>query len=139
MEVDTLKQKKHPLLGRDRVSGFIHFKGTTPSRLDIRKAVAQKTKSKEEKIIVRHIYQRFGENKAKVIAHIYDDDVMMQQLEPAGLLKKHAAKEKKEEAKVEAPAEEAPKTEEKPAEEAAPEAKEAEAPKEEAPAEEKSE
>jgi ribosomal protein S24E len=136
MEVDTLKQKKYPLLGRERVTGFIHFTSETPSRLAVRKAIAQKTKNKEEKIVVRHIYQRFGENKAKVIAHVYDDEKMMKQLEPEVLLKKHRAKEKNEEPEAEektaqTPKEIAPAEESKQNESGPSEPKEAEAPAEE--------
>lgn len=103
MEIDVKKQGKMPLLSRERVTGFVHFEDKTPSRMDIKKALAQKIKAKEEHVVVRHIYQRFGEHKAKVIAHIYEDEKIMQQLEPANLLKKHSAAAK----------EAAPKAEEK--------------------------
>jgi small subunit ribosomal protein S24e len=98
MEIEILKQKKLPLLSRERVTGFAHFEGATPSRLKIRQALAKKINKKEDGVVVRHLYQRFGENKAKIIAHVYNDTAMMQQLEPATLLKKHVAKveEKKE-------------------------------------------
>lgn len=104
MEVQISKQGKMPLLSRERVTGFVHFEDKTPSRMDIKKALAHKIKAKEDMVVVRHIYQRFGEHKAKVIAHIYEDEKLMQQLEPANLLKKHSpapkAEEKKEEAKA---------------------------------------
>lgn len=94
-----------PLLSRERVTGFVHFEDKTPSRMDVKKALAHKIKAKEDMVVVRHIYQRFGEHKAKVIAHIYEDEKLMRQLEPANLLKKHSAAAKEGEA--------AAKTEEK--------------------------
>ncbi len=99
MELEVLKQKNIDLLNRQRVTGFVHFDGATPCRMDITKALAKKISAKEDTVVVRHIYQRFGENKAKVIAHVYDDTAVMQSVEPAHLLKKHGIekKEKKEE------------------------------------------
>lgn len=89
MDFEVSKQSKVPLLSRERVTGIVHFEGVTPSRLEVKKAVAEKIKTKEEHVVVRHIYQRYGAQRAKVIAHIYQDEAMMKRLEAAGLLKKN--------------------------------------------------
>lgn len=101
MELEIIKQKKLPLLSRERVTAYAHFTGATPSRKELTEGLAKKVKTKEEHIIVRHIYQRFGHNKAKVIAHVYDDEKMLKALEPMNLLKKHGLVEQKEETKTE--------------------------------------
>ena len=74
IDIEITKQAKVLLLSRERITGFVHFEDKTPSRLEIKKALAQKIKAKEDSVVVRHIYQRFGEHKAKIIAHIYDDE-----------------------------------------------------------------
>ncbi|MEK6868089.1 MAG: hypothetical protein AABX98_04665 [Nanoarchaeota archaeon] len=89
MDFEVSKQSKVPLLSRERVTGFVHFQGVTPSRLDVKKALAGKIKTKEEHVVVRHIYQKYGAQRAKVIAHVYQDEAMMKRLEAAGLLKKN--------------------------------------------------
>ncbi|PIN80238.1 hypothetical protein COV16_01205 [Candidatus Woesearchaeota archaeon CG10_big_fil_rev_8_21_14_0_10_34_8] len=106
MDVEVVKQKKLPLLNRERVTGFVHFDSATPSRLDIKKAVAKKINAKEDFTVIRHVYQRFGERKAKIIAHIYEDASMMKKLEPENLMKKHTKKEEKKEEAKETPKEE---------------------------------
>jgi ribosomal protein S24E len=99
MDLEIIKQKKLPLLSRERITAYAHFTGATPSRQGLMAGLAKKVKAKENHIIIRHIYQRFGHNKAKIIAHVYADETMMKTLEPTNLLKKHGLVEQKEEAK----------------------------------------
>lgn len=101
MEFEITKQAKVQLLGRERITGFIHFEGNTPSRIEIKKSLAQKIKANEDNVVIRHIYQRYGEHKAKFIAHIYEDQKLMKQLEPENLLKKHNPATKEENVKKE--------------------------------------
>ncbi|MBT5021667.1 hypothetical protein HOK51_05040 [Candidatus Woesearchaeota archaeon] len=117
MDLKILKERDTPLLSRKRITAMIDFKGSTPSRAEIRASISKKLGSEKELTIIKHIYPRFGSSKAKVIAHIYSEKEEMNSVEPEYLIKKH---------KVEAPKEEAPAKAPKPA---------PEAPKEEAPAE----
>ncbi len=95
---------------------MMDFKGATPSRMKIRDAVAKQVKGDPELTIIKHIYTKYGVEKAKIIAHVYNNKEDMAKYEDKKLLTKHEKKEK--------PKEEAPT----PAEE---KKKEAEAPKEE--------
>ena len=104
MDVEVKKQIKLPLLSRERVTGTVHFEGVTPSRMDIKKALAKKINVKEEGVVIRHVYSKYGKQEAKVIAHVYENEAMMKRLEAATLLKKNGF------------AVEEPKAEEKPAE-----------------------
>ncbi len=99
MDIEIVKQKKLPLLSRERVTAYAHFTGATPSRQELKESLAKKVKAKEDHIIVRHIYQCFGNNKAKIIAHVYADEKIMKAFEPVTLLKKHGLVEQKEETK----------------------------------------
>jgi len=117
MNLKILKQKESSLLSRKRITAEVTFKGTTPSKANLKKELASKLKSKEDLIEIRHIYGKFGEETAKVIAHVYENEKVMK-----SLVKKKKVKEaKKEEAKPAEPAKkeakkEEPKKEEKPAE-----------------------
>ncbi len=108
MELEILKQKETPLLSRKRVSVMVSFNGPTPSRAKLRKEIASKLKESPEMVILRHIYTRFGKQKAKVIAHIYSDKKVMLKLEGKKLVEKHQPKEseKKEDAAEQKVAEE---------------------------------
>jgi len=123
------KEQDMPLLARKRQTFTVELtKEATPTRLDMRKQIAKHNKASEELVSIRHVYQRFGQGKAKVIAHIYSDVKVAQKLDP--VKKKDQEKLKKEsEAKEAAKAEaqkaaEAPK--EEPKAEAAPEQPKAE-------------
>jgi len=137
MDLELLKERDTPLLSRKRYTYYMTFQGPTPTRLQIRDAVAKKAGSKPELTIIKHVYNRYGIEKAKVIAHVYSKKEDLDRYEEKVLIEKHAAKkeEKTEEPAAPAPAEAAP--EPVPAEEAKPEKKEET--KEEAPAEEKKE
>lgn len=95
MMLNILKEKETPLLSRKRITAEVTFKGATPARVNIRKELATKLKAKEELVEIRHIYSKFGEEKAKVIAHIYDNEKVMKVL----MHKKKTKEENKEEKK----------------------------------------
>ena len=78
------------------------YEGATPSRIKIRKEVATKLKAKENLVVIKHVYTKFGSQKAKIITHIYNNEDEMKKLEHDVLLKKHQSKE---EAAEKAPAE----------------------------------
>lgn len=133
MEIEVTKQIDAPLLSRKRVSAFVEFEATTPSRLELKFALGTQLKVDPDLVIIKHIYQRFGARRAKIIAHVYNKKDLLDQLESKGLVAKHYKKvseEKKEEPAKEEKKEEAPKEEEK---------KEGSEGTQEAPAEEKKE
>ncbi len=103
MEIKIQKEKETPLLSRKRISVMANYSGATPSRSELRKAIASKIKAKEELLVIRHIYTRFGQQKAKVIVHLYSDPITMVRLEGQELVDKHeSGQEKKAEEKGDA-------------------------------------
>ncbi len=119
MEIEIIKQKETPLLFRKRITAMVTFTGKTPSRTQLLKELAKKLKIKENLLIIRHIYTRYGEEKAKLIAHAYEKEDIIAKLEGDKLINKHKEKpkeDKKEEVKE--------KTEEKPKEDKKEEVKE---------------
>lgn len=105
MEIEIKKQRETPLLSRTRVTLTLDYDAATPNRLEIRKAVAHKLKAKEELVVIKHIYTRFGQKKAKVIAHVYNDKKEMESIERPFLLKKHNPKKEAKDAAADKPAE----------------------------------
>ncbi len=91
MEIDIVKIAETPLLSRKRVTAWASYTGATPPRPVLRKELAKKAKAKENLVVVRHIYTRFGEQRAKLIAHIYEDEKIMLTLEGKKLVEKHSA------------------------------------------------
>ncbi|MFW6220637.1 MAG: hypothetical protein ACOC3X_03085, partial [Nanoarchaeota archaeon] len=109
MDIEIIKEKETPLLSRKRVTAWVYSEGVTPTRKKVCVQLSKHLKVKPELTIIRHIYTRFGQEKAKVIAHIYDDVNVLKRLELKKLVEKHnfldvkeeTAEDKKEEAKAE--------------------------------------
>ncbi|MEM4268328.1 MAG: hypothetical protein QXK37_05885 [Candidatus Woesearchaeota archaeon] len=93
MEIEILKEKETPLLSRKRLTAFIHYKGSTPSRIEVLREIAKKTGVNQEHIVIKHIYPVFGANKSKVVANIYETRESLERLELGKLIAKHKEKE----------------------------------------------
>lgn len=88
MNIKLIKETEAPLLSRKRLNFEVTYPGSkTPSKEDIKKTIASLQKVKEDLVAIRHIYPKFGESKAKIIAHVYNN---------AGDLKKYEPKTRKE-------------------------------------------
>jgi small subunit ribosomal protein S24e len=95
MKLEIKEKKEVPLLSRTRVHLNVEFEKETPSREMIRKELAKILKSKEELIIIKHVYSKFGKKEAKIIAHVYENLDDLKKIEEGHLLKKHFKEEKK--------------------------------------------
>lgn len=135
MDLTKVKEKDYPLLSRKRVTFEGEVDKATPSRLELREYIAKKLKTSTDKVIIRHIYTRFGSTKVRVMAHVYDKKEDLDKTEDKATVLKNEPK--KEEPKEEKKGEAAP-AEQKPAEEKA-EKSPAEEKPEEPPSEEKAE
>ena|SRR3989344_6179398 len=83
METHKLKEVEMPLLARKRIKFELeHPNASTPSKATIKEAIAKKYSTKPELVAIRHIYTRFGLQKARVIAHLYQTEAMLKALEP---------------------------------------------------------
>lgn len=81
--MQKLKEIEMPLLSRKRIKFELeHFGNSTPSKSSLKEEIAKKYNTKPEFIAIRHIYTRFGQTKARVIAHIYQDEKTLKFLEP---------------------------------------------------------
>ena len=118
----TVKQEtKAELLGRKKVVfSCAHEKGSTPSRLDLRKKIAKQLKVSEDVVAVLDVRGQYGSQACLVEVHVYDKVEDCAALNPMKEKDKkkieEASKKVEEEKKAAEEAKEAPveeKTEEK--------------------------
>ena len=94
MDLELIKERDMPLMSNKRYSFYLKFKGSTPSRKDIKESVAKQIKSDPELTIIKHIYTRYGIEKAKIIANVYTKKEDMIKFEEKSTLEKNNPKEK---------------------------------------------
>lgn len=89
MKFEVLKEENIPLLSRKRIIGNIEFSGPTPSRDQLREAIAVRAKADKELVIIKKIDTVYGAVKAKVTAHVYKNKEDIPKIEPAHIVKRH--------------------------------------------------
>ena len=135
IELKPIEETENKLLERKKLVLKITFDQATPTKVEVKKAIADKYKVKEDTIAIKSIYQEYGTTNAQVTAYLYNDAKALQEVErpPKKKASEAPAEAPKEEAKSEAkeapekkeePKQEASKSEEKPTEENKEEAKE---------------
>ena len=83
MQPQKFKETEMPLLARKRIKFEIEHPNTaTPTRLAIKEEIAKKYNTQPQLVAIRHIYTRFGLQRARVIAHVYQDEATLKLLEP---------------------------------------------------------
>lgn len=82
MEIKTFTEKEMSLLSRKRIKFELDSSGPTPSKNSLKEQIAKKWGIKPELIAIRHVYTKYGSQKAKVIAHLYEDEKTLKFLEP---------------------------------------------------------
>nr|MBI4157028.1 hypothetical protein [Candidatus Woesearchaeota archaeon] len=82
MMLKKIEEKNMPMLNRKRISFEVEFSGTTPKKEDLMKSISSMIKTPEELIALRHVYQKYGINKAKIITNVYEKKEDLKQFEP---------------------------------------------------------
>jgi len=82
MQFNVIDKKEEPLLSRTMLKAAIEFEKATPSYQEVTSLVATHLKTDEKLIAIRHIYNKFGDKKAELIAYIYNDEAKKQLIEP---------------------------------------------------------
>ena len=113
MKLEIAYEKVNPLFKRKEIVAYASDLKHTPTKEDIKKEIASKTKTKEDSISIEKIFQLFGGSKAKINAKIYEnkedliktEKIMKKKLLKAEaekvLAEKKAVKESAEKAKIE--------------------------------------
>lgn len=90
MNLTITDQKEEPLLSRKEIIAEITFDKATPSKEEVKKAIAAQLKADESLIVVKNIYTEFGTPKAKSRAYIYSSKKDMDNIEPKKKVHKEA-------------------------------------------------
>jgi small subunit ribosomal protein S24e len=109
MKINITTQQYNPLLKRKEIFFEIRhedIKGT-PSRIEVRKALAENLKANVDLVYVRKMQTRTGTMQAKGEANIYDTIEQAKLVEPQHIIERNVPSEKK--PKEEEKAEEKPK------------------------------
>jgi small subunit ribosomal protein S24e len=102
MAVKITSEKKNPLLKRSEIYFLVEHdqNGSTPQRLEVRKAIASALKTDVEAVFVRKFETSTGTHTAAGLAHVYDSVEQAKQIEPDYIIKRNMPAEKpKEEGK----------------------------------------
>lgn len=101
MKIEIVSEKENPLLKRREV----HFRakheqnGGTPSRLEVRKAIASALKVKTDFVFVKKLETKTGTHIAVGLANVYDSVDHARIAEPEYIIKRNTPPEKPAEAK----------------------------------------
>ena len=94
MNLEITKEKDNPLLSRKRITLEGESDGSTPSRLAIKEFVAKKIKADSAKVVVKHVYTKYGSKTIKVIVNVYDDEAVLQKTEEKSVIKRNTPAKK---------------------------------------------
>jgi len=104
MEVKIVSDKKNLLLKRREVQFQVDHDnmGSTPPRLEVKKAIAAELKANEDLVFVKKMETKTGTRVAVGVANVYDSTVQAKLIEPEYILKRNVppvAEKPKEEGK----------------------------------------
>ena len=79
MVVNIISKDEKPLLSRVEIHAQCDFAGKpTPSKSVLRKDISSSEKVDESLVVIKHVFTRFGESIADILAYVYTDkDVMV--------------------------------------------------------------
>ncbi|MDI6691465.1 MAG: 30S ribosomal protein S24e [Candidatus Bathyarchaeota archaeon] len=102
MDIKIISDKKNPLLKRREVQFQVEHTqtGSTPPRLEVRKAVANALKTDVDLVVIKKFETKTGAHAAIGIANVYDSVEQLKLIEPEYIIKRNVPAEKpKEEGK----------------------------------------
>ncbi len=87
--LQVIREKENKVIGRTEVYCVIsHMQKGTPSRKDVREALAKLYGRSEELVVIKYIKSEYGMGRSKVRANIYNDLERLKAFEPEHLLKR---------------------------------------------------
>jgi small subunit ribosomal protein S24e len=103
MEVKVISEKQNPMLGRKEVNFQVEHEktGSTPSRAEIRRAIAAVTKTDESVVFVKKFVTKTGTHTALGMANIYATVEQAKLIEPEYIIKRNMPADRIKEAKEE--------------------------------------
>ncbi|MCF3653340.1 MAG: 30S ribosomal protein S24e [Aigarchaeota archaeon] len=89
MNLEIIKDRKNPLLGRREIEAIIIYESGTPKRDEVREEIAKRYNVEKERVIIEKMESLFGTRKARAHIHIYDSVEYAKMYERKQILKKH--------------------------------------------------
>jgi small subunit ribosomal protein S24e len=80
------------VLPRKEAKIKLSFTEAAPSRKQLKKMVAEKLKAKEDMVIIRHVYTKYGTKDAEIIVFVYDNEEALKSLEYGKMVQKNSDK-----------------------------------------------
>lgn len=93
MEFEIIKRRENQLLQREEILAKVRFKGGTPSRREIRDALAKELGKPSGNLFIRKIVTEYGKEEAEVIAMVYNSRAFALLLEPDHIIKRNEGEE----------------------------------------------
>jgi len=99
MEVKIVSEKENPLLKRKEIQFCVEHRqtGSTPPRLEIRKAVASSLKTDVNLVFIKKFETKTGTHSAIGAANVYDSIEQAKLVEPGYIVNRNIPPEKPEE------------------------------------------
>jgi small subunit ribosomal protein S24e len=96
MDIKIISDKKNPLLKRREVQFQVEHTqtGSTPPRLEVRKAVASALKTDIDLVAIKKFETKTGTHVAIGIANVYDSVEQVKLIEPEYIIKRNVPAEK---------------------------------------------
>lgn len=93
-EAVVADDRYNPLIKRRELLVVVYHVGKgTPSRSELRSAIAKAYNVDEDRVYIRKILSEFGIGRTRVQVHIYDSPERARQFEPEYIIKRHAGME----------------------------------------------
>jgi small subunit ribosomal protein S24e len=95
MEVNIVSTKENPLLKRKEVCFRVEHgpKGKTPSRLEVKKAIAAKLKINEALVFIKKMRTMTGTNTAVGVVNAYESVEQAKLIEPDYIIQRNSLQE----------------------------------------------
>ncbi len=96
METKIVAEKENPLLKRREIHFQINHSqtGSTPPRLEVRKAIAKALKAKIDLVFVKKLETKMGTHVAVGVANVYESADQARLVEPEYIIKRNIPPEK---------------------------------------------
>jgi small subunit ribosomal protein S24e len=95
MEIKVTSQKDNPLLKRKEIQFIVdHDSGSTPQRLEVRRAVASALKFNTDLVFIKKFETKTGTQSAEGTAHLYETIEQAKLIEPEYIVKRNVPPEK---------------------------------------------
>ncbi len=96
MELEITKRRDNPLLQREEIVAIVRFKGGTPTRKEIREAIAKEIGKPIGNLFIRKIVNEYGKEEAKIYVMAYNSRAFALMIEPDYIIKRNEEEKEKE-------------------------------------------